>query len=59
MKLQKQLSKKVGTRKYFKWVVVIPLGDITRLGWEKGEEVQMKIKRSKLVLQRILGKQRY
>ena len=39
MKLQKQLSRKIGKKEYPKWVVTIPPEDIERLGWEEGQSL--------------------
>lgn len=50
MKLQKQLSRKVGTKEYPKWVVTIPPNDIENMGWDEGDELEVQIKGDKLIL---------
>ena len=52
MKLQKQLSKKVGDKEYAKWVIVIPPKLIERLGWKDGLELNADLKGNKLVIQK-------
>jgi hypothetical protein len=44
MKLQKQLSRKVGQQKYSKFVLTISSKDIEKLGWFAGEELELEIK---------------
>jgi len=51
VKLQKQLSRKVGNRKYPKYVVTIPPKHIKELGWQEGEELTSKVIDNKLVLE--------
>ena len=41
MKLQKQLSRKVGTTEYAKFVVTIPPKEIEKLGWKEGQELEI------------------
>jgi hypothetical protein len=41
MKLQKQLSRKVGDKKYEKWVIVLPPKKIAELGWGEGQELDV------------------
>jgi len=50
LKLQKQLSRKLGSTEYPKWVVVIPPEKIQELGWEEGIELDMALKDNKLVI---------
>ena len=50
MKLQKQLSRKVGKIKYPKYLVVIPSKLIEEIGWEEGIEFEPEIKDKKLIL---------
>ncbi len=50
MKLQRQLSKKIGDIEYDKWVVIIPPEKIKELGWKAGTELDVFIKDGKLVL---------
>jgi len=41
MKLQKQLSRKVGDTNYAKYVITIPPKTIKRLGWKPGQELEI------------------
>ncbi len=50
MKLQKQLSRKVGDAEYAKWVVVIPPEKIKEIGWTEGAEIEVVVKDGKIVL---------
>ena len=52
MKLQKQLSRKVGKEEYAKWVVVIPPEKIKEIGWKEGIELETDIKEGKLVIKK-------
>ncbi len=52
MKLQKQLSRKVGNVEYVKWVLVIPPNMIEELKWKEGQELEAKIKENKLVVKK-------
>jgi len=53
MKLQKQLSRKVGDKEYAKYVAVIPPEKIKELGWKDGEELESEIKDRKLILKKL------
>lgn len=53
MRLQKQLSRKVGDKKYPKWVVTIPPKQIEELGWDAGEELNTVIEENRLVLKSV------
>jgi len=50
LRLQKQLSRKVGKEEYAKWVVVIPPNKIKELGWKEGTELDFDTNESNLVL---------
>jgi hypothetical protein len=41
MKLQKQLSRKVGQQEYSKFVLTISPKDIDKLGWKQGQEIEL------------------
>ena len=40
MRLQKQLSKKIGDKEYAKYVIVVPPKTIDQLKWKEGEELE-------------------
>jgi hypothetical protein len=50
MKLQKQVSKKSGKQEFFKYVIVVPNKTVTKLGWQKGEELVFNITSRRLLL---------
>lgn len=50
MKLQKQLSRKVGQTEYPKYVVTIPPSQVMELGWKEGEKLEAKVNGTKLIL---------
>ncbi len=52
MKLQKQLSRKVGEIEYPKYVLVIPPTIIKEINWKDGEELEVEIKDKKLIITR-------
>ncbi|HIH11249.1 TPA: hypothetical protein HA241_03605 [Candidatus Woesearchaeota archaeon] len=52
MKLQKQLSRKIGVKEYAKYVIVVKPKDIEKLGWKDGEELEAEVKGDKLVIER-------
>lgn len=43
MKLQKQLSRRVGNKEYPKWVITIPPKQIKTLEWEEGEYLESEV----------------
>ena len=52
MKLQKQLSRKVGNTEYVKWVIVIPPETIKELEWKEGQGLETEIKDKKLTIKK-------
>ena len=52
IRLQKQLSRKVGNKEYAKWVITIPPKQIRVLGWEEGEFLEGEIINQELVLRK-------
>lgn len=52
MRLQKQLSRKVGTKEYPKLVMTIPPKQIKTLGWTEGEVLESEINDQELVIQK-------
>jgi len=50
MKLQKQVSKKISKKEFFKYVIVVPNKTVTKLGWQKGEELVFSITSGRLLL---------
>ena len=50
MRLQKQLSRKVGDKEYAKWVITIPPKKIKLLGWGEGEFLESVIVNQELII---------
>ena len=51
MRLQKQMSRKIGDKEYAKWVLVIPPKIIEEAKLKEGQEIEAKIKDKKIVLE--------
>ena len=52
MKLQKQLSCKVGNIEYAKWVITLPPETIKEIGWKEGIQLKLNIKDGKIIIQK-------
>jgi bifunctional DNA-binding transcriptional regulator/antitoxin component of YhaV-PrlF toxin-antitoxin module len=52
MKLQKQVSRKVGDKEYEKSWVVIPQEILKKLSWKTGQELMGEIKGDKLIIKK-------
>jgi formylmethanofuran dehydrogenase subunit D len=50
LKLQKQLSRKVGEKEYSKYVITISPKQIEKLGWREGQDLAGKIRQGKLII---------
>jgi hypothetical protein len=50
LKLQKQRSREVNGKKYYRWTVVIPTEKVQELKWHAGQELDSKIVWDKLIL---------
>jgi hypothetical protein len=50
MKLQKQRSREVNGKEYYRWTVVIPTGKVRELKWDVGQELDGKVVQRKLIL---------
>lgn len=53
MKLQKQLSRKVGKKEYPKYVVTIPPKQIEKLRWKAGDKLIGEVSKGKLTLTKV------
>ena len=51
VRLQKQLSRKVGDTKYAKWVVVIPPKLVKKSGFKAGQELKIKSIKGKIIIE--------
>jgi len=52
MKLQKQLSRKVGDKVYPKWVLVLPPDIVEKAGLKEGVDIEAEIKNGRIVLKK-------
>ena len=52
MKLQKQLSRKIGSKEYAKWVMVIPPKIVKEAKLKEGQELEVKIDKGKIMIER-------
>lgn len=52
MKLQKQLSRRVEGKEYAKYVIVIKPKYIEELGWKAGQELDVEVKKGKLIIEK-------
>ena len=50
MKLQKQLSRKYGSKEYAKWVLVIPQSKVQEVGFKEGQELSIRKEGKGLVI---------
>lgn len=51
MKLQKQRTREVKGKEYFRWTVVIPPNEVESLGWKEGEELTPRREGKKLLIE--------
>ncbi len=51
MRLQKQKTREVKGKQYFRYTVVISPAKVNELGWKEGQELRQKVKGKKLVIQ--------
>ena len=52
MKIQKQLSKKRGDKKYYRYAVVIPDEVLEEAGFKAGDELETEVKKGEVRLKR-------
>ncbi|MGA2664360.1 MAG: hypothetical protein ABSF83_05395 [Nitrososphaerales archaeon] len=52
MRLQKQKTRKVKGKEYFRWTVVIPPATVEELGWREGQELRHRLKGKRLVIEK-------
>ncbi len=56
MRLQKQKTREVKGKEYFRWSVVIPPTEVEELGWSEGLELTPKKQGKKLIIEPADGK---
>jgi bifunctional DNA-binding transcriptional regulator/antitoxin component of YhaV-PrlF toxin-antitoxin module len=52
MKIQKQLSKKIGEKSYHKYVIVLPEEIIEKSGFKEGDELKADVKKGEVRLRK-------
>jgi antitoxin component of MazEF toxin-antitoxin module len=50
LKLQKQVSREVQGKEYYKWVIIIPPEHIEQLNWSNGTELESHVKEDNLII---------
>ena len=50
--MQKQKTREVKGKEYFRWTVVIPPPEVEGLGWKEGEKLEMRKQGGKLVIEK-------
>lgn len=56
MKLQSQVSSKVGNKEYIKSWIVVPDKLLKKLNWKSGQELEGEVKDGKLIIKKKLEK---
>jgi len=54
MRLQKQRSREVKGKEYYRWTVVIPPEKVEELQWEEGAELEPEVKKGSLLIKKKL-----
>lgn len=52
MRLQKQKTREVKGKEYFRWTVVIPPDEVEELGWQQGDELATRKHDGKLTIEK-------
>jgi hypothetical protein len=52
MRLQKQKTREVKGKEYFRWTVVIPPDEVEKLGWEEGSELEPETRKDSLIIKK-------
>jgi hypothetical protein len=52
MRLQKQKTREVKGKEYFRWSIVVPPSRIKELGWKEGQELRHRLKKGRLVIEK-------
>jgi hypothetical protein len=52
MRLQKQKTREIKGKEYFRWTVVIPPSKVRELGWKEGQELKQRLKGKKLIIEK-------
>lgn len=52
MRLQKQKTREVKGKEYFRWTIIIPPAVVRELGWKEGQVLRQRLKKGKLVIEK-------
>ena len=52
MRLQKQKTREVKGKEYFRWTVIIQPSKIKELGWKEGQELKQRLKKNRLIIEK-------
>lgn len=52
MRLQKQKTREVNGKVYFRYTIVVPPSKVKELGWKEGQVLKQKLKGKKLVIEK-------
>ena len=52
MKLQKQLSRRIGNKEYDKWVAVIPPKIVQQARLKDGDKLKIEVKNNKIIIEK-------
>ena len=52
MRLQKQRSREVKGKEYYRWTVVIPPEKVEELKWQEGAELEPEVKSGNLIIRK-------
>ncbi len=52
MRLIKQHGRKYGDKDYYKYIVVIPNKIIEEVGWKGGEDLDIEVKKDKVIIEK-------
>jgi bifunctional DNA-binding transcriptional regulator/antitoxin component of YhaV-PrlF toxin-antitoxin module len=50
MKLQKQVAYKYKDKTHHKYVIILPENTVVELGWKEGQELDLEIQQSRLII---------
>ena len=51
MKLRDRLNRRVGDRVYRKWYLDLPIAEVERLGWSRGQDLKLRVSGDRLVIE--------
>jgi hypothetical protein len=52
LRLQKQKTREIKGKEYFRWTVIIPPATVRKLHWKEGQELRERVKGKRLVIEK-------